>query len=469
MNSDWNQGAPIGFLEIENVLVTLFGSSEYVLRAAPLAASLIALVLFAVLAARLLESYSVPLAVLVFAGIALATSYAAFTKPYSFDIAVVLALYLATIAVLRDDSFTWSIVGLAALGAVAPLLSYASVFAVAASAGALLIDAAVRRTRERLISSASVVFAWLILLVTLYFARSSTLSNLRRSLAHDNLDSLRSFRNSLGNLREISVCLCKVMGWVRGLRRAALCAVLLVAIGVIHVARTSLATAALLVLPGVFAFAASAAGWYLLPRTMLFLAPTLALFVADGCGALLRGSRRPSVRSVAIALIAVVIAAEGAATARAIEAVRPDDGIKPIMATLAERQRPGDTIYLSLGAQYPFAHYLQCRCAGPRVTRAVREGLWKVKPVPGNVAQWSPALSSSTRRFRIGVFRGYDQADLHQELRALPRGRVWIVLAGESAEQLRAVVARLDRRGRRVWTLHNSGGATTVAGYLYVF
>jgi hypothetical protein len=92
-----------------------------------------------------------------------------------------------------------------------------------------------------------------------------------------------------------------------------------------------------------------------------------------------------------------------------------------------------------------------------------------VKPAPGGVAQWSPALSSSTRRFRIGVFRGYDQAYLNQDLRALPRGRVWIVLAGEGTEQLRAIVARLDRRGRRLWTFHNGGGAATVAGYLYVF
>jgi uncharacterized membrane protein len=468
---DWNQAAPIGFLEIEKLLVTLFGSSEYVLRAAPFAASLIALMLLAVLARRLLESYSVPLAVLVFAGIALATSYAAIAKPYSFDIAVVLALYLATISVLRGERVPWSIVGLAALGVVAPLLSYASVFAVTASAIALLIDAALRRSRKRLIGSAFVIFAWLIFLVSLYFAHSGTLSNLRSSLARENLDSLQSFRNSLGNLREVlgvSVHSNGLGGMFATL--AALCAAFLIGIGVIHIARMSLATAAMLVLPGVFAFVASAAGWYpLLPRTMLFLAPTLALFVADGCGTFLRSSRKLSVRSLAIALVAVVIAAEAAATARAIREVRPDDGIKPIMATLAERQRPGDTIYLSYAAQYPFAHYLECRCAGSQVARAVRAHLWKVKPTAGGVAQWSPALTSSSRRFRIGVFRGYDPRYLNEDLRALPRGRVWVILAGASVEQSRAVVARLNRRGQRLWTFHNRGGATTVSGYLYKF
>ena len=148
----------------------------------------------------------------------------------------------------------------------------------------------------------------------------------------------------------------------------------------------------------------------MLPRTLLFLVPTLAVCMAAGCRAVF--DRRPGLATGTsiVILLALVFTAEAASTVRALRAVRPDDGIKPIMATLAERQRPGDTIYLSLAAQYPFAHYLQCRCAGPRVARAVREGLWKVKPVPGNVAQWSPALSSSTRRFRIGVFRGYDQA-----------------------------------------------------------
>ena len=54
-----------------------------------------------------------------------------------------------------------------------------------------------------------------------------------------------------------------------------------------------------------------------------------------------------------------------------------------------------------------------------------------------------------------------------QDFAALPRGRVWVILAGPNAEEGRRLVARLDRRGKRIWT--NNHDVAAVSGYLYVF
>jgi hypothetical protein len=468
---DWNSAAPVAFLEIEKGLTGLFGSSDYVLRLAPLTASLAAVFLFVRLAQRVLESYAISIAALLFAGTALATSYAAIAKPYSFDLLVVIALFLATLEVLRNEAANWPVVLLAALGIVGPLFSYASVFAIAASAAVLVLDALVHHSRAKRLRTAAVVCAWLLVLAATFLVQSSTLTHIRRSLSQDNINSLTSLRNAGGAVRQVlGVSPYSNDLGVAFAFAAAVAAALLIAVGFVSLIRNAWESALLLTLPAVFLMAASAAGWYpLFPRTMLFLVPTLVLFLAAGCRALLESSRSAVFRASVLVLLALVIVSQAASTVRTLQSVRPDNGIKPIMRALAERQRPGDAVYLNFAAQYAFAHYLQCNCAGSSVARAKRAGLWPVDRADGRVDQWSPALRSRTSRFRIGEFRGYDLDGTLQDFAALPRGRVWVILAGPNAKERRTLVARLDRRGKRIWEYNNAGDVTTVSAYLYAF
>jgi hypothetical protein len=442
---DWNTAAPIAFLEIEKGLTALFGSSDFVLRLAPLAASLVAVFLFVELAKRVLESYAVALAALLFAGVALATAYAAIAKPYSFDLAFVIGIFLATLAVLQSEDANWPTLSLAGLGVVGPFFSYASVFAIAASGAVLVLDAVVHDSRAKRLRTAAVVCSWLLLLGITFLVRSSTLSHIRHSLSNENGDSFTSVRNAGGAVRQV----LGVSPYTNDLGAG--------------FAFAAAAAAAVLISVGF------AAGWYpLFPRAILFLAPSLVLFLAAGCAVLLESGRSTVVRGSVLALLALVVVSQGASTVRTLQSFRPDDGIKPIMNTLAERQRPGDAVYLNFAAQYAFAHYLECDCAGSRVERAKRAGLWPVDPANGRVDQWSPALKSRSSRFRIGDFRGYDLRGIMQDFAELPRGRVWVILAGPNSKQRRALVAQLDRRGKRIWA-RNNDDVTAVSGYLYDF
>ena len=467
---DWNTAAPIAFLEIEKGLTALFGSSDFVLRLAPLAASLVAVFLFVELAKRVLESHAVALAALLFAGVALATAYAAIAKPYSFDLAFVIGIFLATLAVLQSEDANWPTLSLAGLGVVGPFFSYASVFAIAASGAVLVLDAVVHDSRAKRLRTAAVVCSWLLLLGITFLVRSSTLSHIRHSLSNENGDSFTSVRNAGGAVRQV----LGVSPYTNDLGAgfafaAAAAAAVLISVGIVSLFRVAWEKALLLTLPAVFLVIAFAAGWYpLFPRAILFLAPSLVLFLAAGCAVLLESGRSTVVRGSVLALLALVVVSQGASTVRTLQSFRPDDGIKPIMNTLAERQRPGDAVYLNFAAQYAFAHYLECDCAGPRVERAKRAGLWPVDPANGRVDQWSPALKSRSSRFRIGDFRGYDLRGIMQDFAELPRGRVWVILAGPNSKQRRALVAQLDRRGKRIWA-RNNDDVTAVSGYLYDF
>jgi hypothetical protein len=474
---DWNQAAPIGFLEIEKALSTLFGNSEYVLRAAPFVASLVALLLFAKVALSFVESYAIPLAVLLFAGIALVTSYAAIAKPYSFDVGVALALYLFTIIALDDEKISSSVL-LAAAGVIAPLFSYASVFVIAASATVLMIDAVMSKNRRKLIQRSFTIGTWLIFLSVVYVSHSSTLSHLRRSLSTETIRSIGSARNAAANLRQVLGVseVSGILGYGNGLGAtfslaATLCAALLITVGAVRLVKRDWRRGALLLLPGFGAVGASALGWYpIFPRTLLFFAPALAILAAEGFRTLFGWSRSAAVRSVVIGLLALLIIAETASTVHGIEIVRPDDGIKPIMRILADHQRAGDTVYLDFASQYAFAHYLGCRCAGSQVSRAARERLWKVSPVPGSARQWAPALESRTPRFRIGEFQGYGLRGYYRDFARLPgHGRVWVILSGLNPEQRRAIEGRLKKRGKRLMAYHDTGGVTTVSLFLYSF
>ncbi len=102
---DYAQVAPAGFLLIEKAVVTLFGTSEFALRAFPLACGLIALPLFWRLAERILTGWAVPFAVGLFSLGMPFVYFSAQVKQYSSDVAASMLVLLLAID-LRTNGFT---------------------------------------------------------------------------------------------------------------------------------------------------------------------------------------------------------------------------------------------------------------------------------------------------------------------------------------------------------------------------
>ncbi|MGZ4315755.1 MAG: glycosyltransferase family 39 protein, partial [Gaiellaceae bacterium] len=345
---DWNSAAPTAFLEIEKGLSAILGSSEHVLRAAPFVASLLAFLLFVKLADQVARPQAALLATLLFAGLPLAIAYAALAKPYSFDLLFVVALSVTALNALSRDG-SRSLVGLAILGAIAPALSYASIFAVAAIAVVLLITAVVKNSRVQRIPVLLVVGGWSALLLAWYlWHEGSTVSDLQRSFGNEYIGSSTSIRNAAG-------AIWIVLGISRhsahlGLTVAVIAiagsAVFFLA-GVGELARRHWQAPAILLLPGAGAAIASAAHLYpLSPRTLLFFAPALIICLAEGFVVVLGRARPQLLRVAAVALLTIVVISETSAGVRALSPLRGDDGIKPALRTLAQRERRSDVLYI---------------------------------------------------------------------------------------------------------------------------
>jgi hypothetical protein len=454
----------------------LAGELDWNQAAPPFVASLVSVVLFERLATQTLERLAAILAVIVFAGFALVTSYGAIAKPYTFDVLAVLLVYLATLKALQDGTIT-SVLILMIIGIVALSFSYASVFAVLASAIVISVAAGFARRRRELLLASVITVTWSAVLAALYFFRGETVSHLRESLGSQALRSASSLRDVAGNLRQVvGVSIhSNEFGYSSGLNGtlltvAALAAALFIAIGGFQLLRRDWRTGALLILPAILALVASAAGFYpLFSRAVLFYAPTLAILIAEGFFAMMRWKQTAAVRSVIAVLLGLVLVAEIASTIQGIRTVWSDEGMKPSFEILAQQQRASDVVYVDYRSQYTFAYYLTRRCVGPRFVRGRCE-LWDVVPISGKPAQWAPAVRAVSRHFRIGKFRGYGIDRYYEDFRRLPKDtRVWIVLSGMTSAQKRLVTARLNNLGRRLSAYHANDGVTTVPLLLYVF
>ena len=98
---DFLQGAPSGYLIMQKGVTTLLGVDEYSLRLVALVSGIASLVLFALVARRLLEAPAAGLAVFLFAVSERLVYYSSEVKQYSTDTAVATVLLLGAVAVGR--------------------------------------------------------------------------------------------------------------------------------------------------------------------------------------------------------------------------------------------------------------------------------------------------------------------------------------------------------------------------------
>ena len=132
---------------MEKAFVNLFGDSEYALRLFPLLAGISALVLFTLVARRLLTGWAVPFAVLIFATMQPLVYYSAEVKQYGVDVAAALLVLYATLRFLdgpvdQRRALIWG-----GVGGIALLLSHPASLVMGACAAVATVVILLRRPR----------------------------------------------------------------------------------------------------------------------------------------------------------------------------------------------------------------------------------------------------------------------------------------------------------------------------------
>lgn len=451
---DYVQSAPPGFLLVERAAVQLFGERELALRLFPLLASLAAIVLFALVARRLLRTEGALLAVALF-GVNEALVYqASETKPYSSDVAVGLILAWLTLRALESRAFSGrDIVALAVAGVVGVTISYPAVFVAAAAGVSLLLDALWRRDRRDLSVLALLGAAWATAFLIVYFTSADTIAAVRAPIFGEGggrPDALALARSAWHALAEPG-------GFERVPHLVAALLIVPGAIGLVR--REGVARLALVAGPIMVALAAAAIDRYPLGgRFSLFLVPFLLLLVAEGVSeiaARVGGSvRRPAVLA-AVALLLLAMPVRHALTT-AVDPIRTED-VRPLLERVVREWRPGDAIYVFRNTQYAFRYYGECGDCG--VAPLPFELRAPSRPIDNDGTP--VALVTRPPEVLIGVLD--DAIRLTPNIELIEgRTRVWALFShvgvgNDSPLEDDMILGRLDERGRRLGSWSEPG------------
>jgi len=457
---DFNQGAAPGFLVLEKG-VEVIGRDASLLRLPPLVFGLASLILAWPVARRICAPAG---AVFAYALMALSPAlvyYSSELKQYSGDVACGLAVTWSALELVGRPSRRAAIAA-AVVGIAAVFFSHPAIFVVAGGGAALVVAEVVQRRRPSR-PLAIVVGAWAVA------AGSSlvhTLSTSREVLSSYHATAgLGSGNDGTGgrsahSLKVVGTAVFGDLGLPTGGRAFTLVTLVVVAIGIVGgvvLLRTRLAATLVVTMPAALAMGANAIDHYpVAGRTVLFLVPTASICIGEGV-AFLAGISRRAAPAVGIGLAAFAFTYPVHADLRLLRTPTKEE-VRPLLGDVALEARPDDRFFVSYPAQYAVAYYGECGC-----TRMPR---WDLVSSRGGSSQWAPAIES-TRQVLVQPYLGGDDTAYLRQVRALPPGRIWVIVshAGDSAEHA-FLYDRLQRafaaRGPRLATIREHGALATL-------
>jgi hypothetical protein len=438
---DYAQGAPLGFLYAQKLILMLAGSSEYALRLLPLAAGLAALLLTYWQYRRYGARPTALFALALFALAYFLIYYASEAKQYSVDVLFTSLIYLAGRDLLEPAPSGRALARFAAITALALGFSHPAVFVVAGFFAVSGIVAILRRQWRELGRLLLAALPPTAVFLALYFLA------FRQLAANDVLLGFWDFAfMPLPPWRD--------WAWFPGILHAffakqlgadtlllALWFDLLLAAGILALWRRRGAFAAVYTLP--FALTILASGLHLYPfadRLILFLTPPLYFLIAEGAAWFV--GRIPSLRyrGAAWGLVALVCLLPFARLDwERIQWPYPREHMRPALQYIADHRQPGDAFYAYRTA-FPTVEY------------------------------YAAAYGIDPTQVTEGVYYGQFADTSLAELEALRQHeRVWVIIARpyqtptQNDEQ--AILDYLDQMGEQAEQYAQMG----VSVYLYTF
>ncbi|MFZ5911826.1 MAG: hypothetical protein ACOYYU_17595 [Chloroflexota bacterium] len=437
---DYDQGAPVGFLLVEKILVTLLGSHEFVLRLFPLLAGIASLGLFYLLLRRVASGIGMLTALALFAVGPELVYYASEVKQYSVDVAVTIGLLLLSMPLFEGKTGRKAFVWLGCAGMLALWLSHPALFALAGIGVSLVWMSASRRGRFLFLYMVYIGLAWLGTLGLLYFVSLRNLKDNTFLLGfwQENFMPLPPWsepgwfsgmfrglaQNQVGVSLPAFFALALILGWAFLWRR-----------------NRPLAVAIL----GIFVFALLASALRLYPlggRLSLFMVPLMLALVGEFISVLQDKLHRwPAVGGI-VALLAGASLLYSPASESLHNFVHPKyfEHIRPALANLSQNWQPGDALFVSNGAAPAYLFY------------AERYGLEQIAYHTGEAADY---LDPEALARRLDPLRG--------------NPRAWILFShvyerGDFNEK-KFILAALDDMGRKKREFRTPGASV----YLYLY
>jgi Dolichyl-phosphate-mannose-protein mannosyltransferase len=400
----YDQVAPPGFLLVEKLALAVLGPSEYALRLFPLVGGLASLVLFALLARRVLSASGAAIAVGLFALSPPLVGFAVQLKPYATDVALAILLTLAALD-WWDHRVARSSVPLGVVGFVVAWFSIPALLVL----GGLLLALGAASLQDKLGGSirrlAPAAALWttgaLGIAVVTFVTTSPSTRVFMRAYWQDGFPPLpQSLRDGFWVVRTFTSLVGGQLGyeWPLLLVAAAI-------VGVVSLWRRHRLAAQMLALPIALAILAAAVRAYPLDgRLALWVLPAIVMAIGE-CAARAGDALGRHVPYASVLVAGVLAVLPARAIARTYPFYQKEE-MRTVLAYVRDHRQPGDAVYVYFGAVPAVAFY------GPR---------YGIQPDEVTVGRCHrPELQ---RYFsELDAFRG--------------RPRVWLVMSHTSPPQL---------------------------------
>lgn len=349
---DYQLVAPLAWLFAEKSCVALFGPRELSLRLVAIVGGILALVLLALLARRLLSPRAALVTVSLFALSPPLVYYSSELKPYGSDPAASALLWLLGFWALRRPPSGLKLSVLAITGAALLWFSHPVLFVACGFASAVIAASLADRDWTRVARFGPVFAVWAASFAVDYWL------TLRTSSQNVGLPHVYPFFTLPIRLSTLDMALQSVLGLQQPAITLLLGVTLFAAvIGVLYFWMQDRPGCCFLVLPLFFALAASSCHLYPLPgRFYLFFSPALFLLVGAGVEEICRTA---SSRAVPAALLLLLFFQPLVTTAQVVRHHMPAEELRPVLQYVQGHQQPGDTWYVYYYARTMYQYYAE--------------------------------------------------------------------------------------------------------------
>ena len=373
---DFNQGAPLGFLMMERLAVSLFGTGEYALRLFPLVCGVVSLFLFYRLSERCLSPKARLVGISLFAVTGPLIYYSSEVKPYANDVGVAILLSLAAMHYLPRKLTARRLAVLGFVGAASIWFSHPAVFVLAGIAVTFLFFGTEAQERNARMARLGVLFSlWGASFAVCYFLVLRHLSSNQSLLIDWSAAFVPWPFLSVDAAKWFAITFVDVFRSPLGLALGGLAALCLAAGGAFMFSRKRKELCVLL-LPVCFTLIAAALHKYPFSgRMILFTVPALVPLIAEGAEQIRRqiAGKSAFAGACVIGLLFVhpvlfstyhVFRPNAESLPLGVDAAGVPAGvghtreeIRPVMEYIRQHRQAGDVLYVFDAAKPAFLYY----------------------------------------------------------------------------------------------------------------
>lgn len=357
----YDQVAPYGFLMVEKFAVFLFGNTEYALRFFPLILGIGSLLLFYALVKKVLGKKAVFIAFVLFVLSDALIYYASEVKQYGGDVAASLFIALIILRYLQKQSPTvldWVMLIIA--GMIIIWFSHPAIF-VLAGMGFVLLLSALQKKRWKEVVRLCLIYIFWVVSFSIYYLLSLKFYISNKGLLGYHQATFAPLPISLSALDWYRLTFIELFSSFFSMPYAWIW-IAFFFFGIYRLFQRNKITTFLLLSPILPALLASGMGKYpFFDRFLLFLIPTIFLFIGEGVYQAIRISKQKNQYIATFILIIIGFLFLQLSLTPFSHLFKPQkiEEIRPVMQFLQEHIASGDLIYVYYASEMPFLYYVQ--------------------------------------------------------------------------------------------------------------